>query len=208
MANTPDHTYATDTTATDPAGGWDLFRLPGHNAGWFLFRGLLAIAFGIIALFLPGTAVLAAAMLFAAFVFIDGIFSLISGIRGARHHTERWGSLVFSGVIGIAVGVLFVIWPLMSAYAYAFVLVLCMAAFYLGTGVGQISAAIRLRRQIDGEWLLGLLGVTAVLVGLALIYILLTNPAVTVLAVAWLIGFHALLTGAMLVALWFRLRKA
>lgn len=197
-----------DPFPTVPLPEWNLFKLPRHNANWFLLRGILAIAFGIVTLLLPATAVLAAAMLFAAFTFADGLFSLISGLRGARHHTERWGSLVFNGVVGLAVGVLFVVWPLMSTLAYAFLLVATLAAFYLATGIGQIAAAIRLRKEIKGEWMLALLGASAIAFSAILIYVLWTYPGITLLTVAWLIGFYALMCGMLLIALWARLKLA
>ncbi|MCJ2188772.1 HdeD family acid-resistance protein [Novosphingobium beihaiensis] len=203
MANAPAQPFP-DT----PLPEWDLFWLPHHNSGWFLVRGVLAILFGITALLLPGTAVLAAALVFAAFTFADGLFSLISGLRGARHHRERWGALIFNGLTGIAVGVLFVLWPLTSTMAYAFLLVAIMAAFYLTTGIGQIAAAIRLRKEMEGEWVLALLGASAIVLGAALIYILWAHPGVTLLTVAWLIGFYALMSGVFLIALSIRLRRA
>lgn len=191
----------------EPLAVWTVTRLPRHNANWFLVRGIIAILFGIAALLLPGGAVFAASLLFAVFAFADGVFSLASGLRGARHHEERWGALVFNGVIGIAVGVLFAVWPLMSMLAYAFLLVLFVALFYLATGAGQIVAAIRLRKEMEGEWLLTLLGASAVLLGGVLLYILSTNPAATLLTLAWLIGLYALLSGVGLVALSIRLRR-
>lgn len=202
MANASAEPYPTASMTE-----WNLFKLPRHNANWFLLRGILAIAFGVVALLLPGTAVLAAALVFAAFTFADGLFSMITGIRGARHHEERWGWFIFNGVVGLAVGVLFVIWPLMSTMAYAFMLVAFMAAFYLATGIGQIAAAIRLRKDIRNEWVLGFLGMTGLILSAALIYLLWTAPALTLLAVAWLIGIYALVSGALLIALSFRLRR-
>ncbi|WP_260045952.1 HdeD family acid-resistance protein [Novosphingobium mangrovi (ex Huang et al. 2023)] len=189
-----------------PVTDWNIFKLPHHNANWFLLRGVLAIAFGIVALLLPGSAILAAAFVFAAFTFSDGLFSLISGLRGARHREERWGALIFNGVVGLTVGVLFVIWPLISTMTYAFLLVAFMAAFYLATGIGQIAAAVRLRKEIRGEWVLALLGVSAVLFSGALVYLLWTYPGLTLLTAAWLIGFYAMMSGAFLIALSFRLR--
>lgn len=196
-----------DAAPGEPLAVWTVTRLPRHNANWFLVRGVIAILFGIAALLLPGGAVFAASLVFAAFTFADGIFSLVSGLRGAQHHAERWGALVFNGVIGIAIGVLFVVWPLMSMLAYAFLLVLFIAAFYLATGAGQIAAAIRLRKEMEGEWLLALLGVSSVLLGGVLVYILWTNPTATLLTLAWLIGLYALLSGVGLVALSIRLRR-
>ena len=191
----------------EPLTEWNVLLLPRHNASWFLVRGILAIAFGIVAVLLPGSAIFAAALIFAAFTFADGLFSFVSGVRGARHHTQRWRALIFNGIVGIAIGVLFVIWPLLSTLAYAFALVLLIALFYLATGIGQIVAAIRLRKEMEGEWMLALLGVSALLLGGVLFFILWTNPAATLLTVAWLIGLYALISGACLIALSIRLRK-
>ncbi|HEY3889930.1 MAG TPA: DUF308 domain-containing protein, partial [Caulobacteraceae bacterium] len=53
-------------------------------------RGVAAILFGLIALALPGAAILGFTLLFAAYVLVDGIFAIVSAVRAARRH-ERWG---------------------------------------------------------------------------------------------------------------------
>jgi len=205
------HATAPDPQAiaaeTSVFGTWTSWRLPHHNANWFLLRGLVALAFGAFALILPTGAFFTLALVFAAFTFADGLFSMVSGLRGARHHTERWGALLFNGAVGLLVGVLFVIWPIMSTITYAFMLTVIMAVFYLATGIGQIAAAVRLRREIEGEWILGLLGITSLLVGGALTWLVWTRPEVTLFAVAWMIGIYALMAGGFLIALSLRLRR-
>ncbi|MBW8785739.1 MAG: DUF308 domain-containing protein [Novosphingobium sp.] len=181
--------------------------LPRHNWNWFLVRGLLMIAFGIVTLVIPGATLLVFTMIFAAFSFADGIVTLIAGIRGARHHTERWGAFVLSGIAGIAVGVVFFLWPLLSTIVYATVIVAIIAAWAFIVGAMELSAAIRLRREIAGEWLLGLVGVASMVLALWLIYLLFVTPALTLLSVAWLIGFYAIVAGIALIVLAFRLRK-
>ena len=183
-----------------------LLVLPQHNWKWFLLRGLIAIALGIVALFFPGFTLLTFAMLFAAFSFADGILSLIAGIRGASEHRDRWGALVFSGVTGILVGVVFFIWPLLATATYAFLLVVLVAFWAFVTGAFEISAAIRLRKTIQGELLLGLAGVLSILLALALIALLVSSPIPTLLSVGWLIGIYLLASGTALLALAFRLK--
>jgi uncharacterized membrane protein HdeD (DUF308 family) len=177
------------------------------NWGWFLFRGILALALGIIALLFPLSAVFAFTMVFAVFAFVDGLFSLISGIRGARHKEERWGSLIFRGIVGILVGALFLIWPAVSTFSYALVTVGLVAAWSIITGVTEIAAAIRLRKEITGEFWLGLAGLLSLLLGVALVLLVMTNPLATLLSAAWLIGFWALVAGGALIALALRLRR-
>jgi uncharacterized membrane protein HdeD (DUF308 family) len=181
-------------------------HLPGHNWGWFLVRGILALLLGVVALLRPGATVFAFALIFAAFSFADGITQLIAGIRGARHKEERYGSFIFSGLVGLAVGVLFLVWPLVSTVVYAFMLITLIAFWAVVTGVLEIAAAVRLRRAIEGEWLLGLSGVLSVLLGVALLALAVVEPAVTMLSVSWIIAFYALASGIALVVLAFRLR--
>ena len=89
------------------------------SVSWRADTVRLGIALGAVALFYPGLTLYAFALVFAAFSFVDGIFALIAGVRGASHHTQRWGALVLSGIVGIAVGVIFVLWPLLATAASA-----------------------------------------------------------------------------------------
>ncbi len=181
-------------------------NLPAHNWGWFLFRGLLALALGILAILYPFSAITALAMIFAIFAFVDGVSLLVSGIAGASHHRERWWGLVIAGLIGIAVGVIYFAWPAISTLSYAFVFLVMIAMWAIVNGIGQISAAIRLRREIAGEWLLGIVGVFSVLLGVAILVVTVLVPGASLLTVGWIIGFYALLAAAALIALAFRLK--
>jgi len=183
-------------------------NLPVHNWGWFMFRGVLALIVGILALLYPFSAVTAFALVFAAFAFVDGIGLIISGIAGAANHKERWWGLVLAGIVGVAVGLIYLLWPALSTISYALVLLMMVAAWAFVVGIGQISAAIRLRREIEGEWLLGLSGAVSVLLALAILYFTATVPGVTILSVGWMIGFYALISAAALIALALRLKGA
>lgn len=177
------------------------------NWGWTLFRGILAITLGLIALFFPLSAVFAFTMVFAVFAFVDGVFSLISGIRGARHKGERWGTLILLGIIGILVGVLFIAWPAVSTISYALVTVGLVAAWSIIAGITQIVAAIRLRKEITGEFWLGLAGLLTLLLGIGIMVLVMTNPLITLVSAAWMIGFWALIAGVALIFLAFRLKR-
>jgi uncharacterized membrane protein HdeD (DUF308 family) len=85
----------------------------------------------------------------------------------------------------------------------AVALVFVIAAWALVTGLLELSTAFRLRRAITNEWLLVVDGVLSVLVAVAL----LINPAAGAIALVWVIGWFAILSGVLLIALSFRLRK-
>jgi uncharacterized membrane protein HdeD (DUF308 family) len=159
------------------------------------------------ALIFPLSAIFAFTLVFAVFAFVDGLFSLISGVRGASSHEERWGPLIFRGVLGIVVGALFILWPGAATISYALVTIGVVAAWSILSGVMEISAAVRLRKEITGEFWLGLAGLVSILLGLALIVLVMANPLATLVSAAWLIGFWALVAGVALIALSLRLRR-
>ena len=181
--------------------------LPAHNWGWFMFRGVIALLLGVGAIVFPLSAVFAFTMVFAAYCFVDGIASLVAGVRGAQEPGHRWGALVFSGIIGILIGILFLLMPIVATVTYSFVVLLMLAVWAVLTGLLEIAAALRLRREIEGEWLLGASGMISVLLGIAVAVLVLPDPVASILSAAWLIAFFAFGTGAVLVAQALRLRS-
>lgn len=189
------------TDAADDAGPG--FAGPGWK--WILARGALAILIAILAFLFPFTALFAFTLVFAAFAFVDGVFTLASGFGGGTR--PSWGELVLRGVLGIAVGVIFVLIPLVAVVGYALATLAILIAWAVVTGVLEIVAAVRLRKAIRGEWLLGLSGVLSILLGVAVAAFLYLFPGATILSVAWIIGLYALIAGVALVSQALRLRR-
>jgi len=161
-----------------------------------LLRGVLAILFGIMVLIWPMLAWIVIVASFAVYALFDGVFAIAAafGSRGGGH----WWALMLEGVIGISAGVLTFFWPQITGLA----LLWFIAFWAIATGVLEIVAAFRLRREVAGEWFLALSGVLSVLFGLALIFL----PAAGAVALAWLIAAYSLIFGVLMVALAFRLR--
>jgi uncharacterized membrane protein HdeD (DUF308 family) len=166
---------------------------------WSLaLRGAAAILFGAITLFAPGIGLFTLVILFGAYAVVDGAFNLVMASRGARRG-KPWGSLVFQGLASLIAGVLTFVWPKITAL----VLVLLISAWAVVTGISAIVAAIRLRKHIRGEWLLGLSGILSIAFGVLLFLF----PAAGALTLAIWVGAYALVTGVLLLVLGFRLRK-
>lgn len=179
--------------------------LAKHNWGWFMLRGVLALILGVVAVYRPFSAVFAFTLVFAAYCFVDGIASVMTGIRGARAG-KSWGALVFRGVTGILIGVIFVLLPMVATATYAFLSILMLAIWSVVTGLFEIMAAVRLRKEIEGEWLLGLSGAISLLLGVGIVALVLPSPAATMLSAAWLIAIYAFIVGVALIAQAFRLK--
>jgi uncharacterized membrane protein HdeD (DUF308 family) len=161
---------------------------------WWLLalRGACGIAFGLATLFWPRMSIKVLVLLFGAYAFVDGVFALLSAVR-RRDADARVGSLVFEGLVGILVGVGSLFWPGVTAMALLFLI----AGWAVVTGVMEIAEAIRLRRELEGEWLLALAGVASLAFGALLVL----RPLAGALAVLWLIGVYSTVFGALLVAL-------
>ena len=167
---------------------------------WWLvaLRGVAAIAFGLIALFMPGITLLALVLLFGAYAIVDGAFKVVSGAR-RRADGSRDGWMVLAGILGIAAGVVAAVWPGITALVLLFII----ASWAIITGVLEIVAAYQLRDQIEGEALLALGGALSIAFGVLAILM----PGAGALAVIWLIGAYAVATGIILLIAAYRLNQ-
>jgi uncharacterized membrane protein HdeD (DUF308 family) len=167
-----------------------------HNWWALAIRGVLGIAFGIIAFLVPAATMLSLVLLFAAYALVDGVFAIVAAVRAARRH-ERWGLLVLEGVVGIVAGVLAVLWPGLTVIAF----VLLVAAWALVSGVLMLAAAFRLDKE-HGRWWLVLGGAASLVYGALLV----VAPLIGALVLTWWLGAYALVFGVALLVLAFKLR--
>jgi uncharacterized membrane protein HdeD (DUF308 family) len=165
---------------------------------WTLvLRGVLAIIFGVVTFLMPGVAIGALVLLFGAYVFVEGIFNIIAGLRAPKGYA-RWWTLLLEGVISVIAGLLAFFYPLATTVALLYLI----AFWAIVTGVFEIATAIRLRRQMTSEIFLILSGIVSILFGALLIF----APAAGALAVVWYIGIYAIIFGALLIGAGFKLR--
>ena len=162
-------------------------------------RGLAAVLFGILAFIWPGITIFSLVLLFGAYALVNGILALVISFKSPRR-IRRFGSLIFGGLISVAAGVIAFIWPGMTAFS----LVILIAAWASVNGIAEIAAAIRLRKEITGEWLLVVAGIASILFGIALFL----NPFIGALVLVWWIGGFTFAFGILLIVLGFRMRRA
>jgi uncharacterized membrane protein HdeD (DUF308 family) len=160
---------------------------------WTLvLRGVVAVLFGLAALFWPGKTLFVLILFFGAYTLVDGVFAIVGGIMDS---SRRW-LLLIEGVLGVVAGLILLARPGLGALVLLYVI----AFWAIVTGVMEILAAISLRREIDNEWLMILGGGISVLFGV----ILAVLPGAGLLSLTWLIGAFALIFGVAFIVLGFR----
>ena len=163
-----------------------------------VLRGICGIAFGVIAFAYPGLTVATLVLFFGAWVLIDGVFRVVGAIG---HHASdpEWGFHLIIGIVGIIIGFLTFHAPQITALA----LIIYIAAWALMIGATEIALAIKLRREIKGEWFLILMGLASIVFAVMLLW----NPLPGALALVWLIGSYAIIFRILGIFFGFRLRS-
>ena len=174
-----------------------MFDLLSRYWWTLVVRGIFAVIFGILAFAWPGLTLVTLVILFGAYAFVDGIFAIVGAIGGWGERDDHW-LLLLGGLLGVGVGIMTFRAPGITTL----LLLIYIAAWALATGILEIVAAIRLRKEIKGEWWLILSGIASIVFAL----LLMTFPAVGALGLLWLIAIYAVVFGAILIALGLKLR--
>lgn len=189
---------ATTTTTTTRAGegGAHPDTVTWHWRWWtIVLRGIAAVAFGVLSLFAPKTAYLSLVVLFGIYALVDGVLALSLGIR---HRGYPGSAIVLRGIVSLIAGLLALFWPGFTGYAFL-VLIACWA---IVAGILELVMAIRLRKAISHEWLLGLEGALSLAFGI----LLLIAPLAGAIVLGLWIGAYALVFGGMQIESGLRLR--
>ena len=186
-------------TAFSPTNVHQRAREALLSSNWWAaaIRGVIAILVGAFAIFAPAATLIALVMIFAAYALVDGVFAIVLAIRGARKH-ERWVWLLLNGIISIAAAAIAVLFPGLTAFAFA----ILFAVWAIFSGSASLVAGIQLGKE-HGRWWLILGGLIAIFFGIWAVLV----PPLAMLALSYMVGFQAFLAGFTLLALAYRLRE-
>jgi uncharacterized membrane protein HdeD (DUF308 family) len=161
---------------------------------WWIIgaRGLVAIVFGLMALFAPAKTLVWLVSLFGVFAAADGVFAIGAGLA------LNWFALFSEGVVGVTVGIVTYFFPAAAFLWFTWLI----ASWAILTGLLELAGAFRLRRfvvrpMVRGEWLLGAIGILS----LALAVAMSAWPPTALVPFMWMLGGYALLTGVLFFAL-------
>jgi uncharacterized membrane protein HdeD (DUF308 family) len=166
----------------------------------FLIEGLMLIAFGAIAIIVPGAAALAVTVLLGWLFLLSGIFGLITTFW-MRQLPGFWWALL-SAVLAIATGAALLWWPFGGVLS----LTLGLAIFFLIEGAVSIMYALDHRRELSGRW--GWMLVSGVVDIVLALLILAGFPGTATWALGLLVGINMLMGGIALVAMALHARAA
>jgi uncharacterized membrane protein HdeD (DUF308 family) len=170
----------------------------GKNWWLFLLRGIASIIFGLLSFAWPDIALFTIVLLYGVFALADGVFALLAAVLGKPATAGRWW-LIVVGLLGIGAGILTLMMPGITAL----VLLFCIAAWAVVTGILQIIGAIFVRKEIENEWFLILTGALSLVFGIALFLM----PGTGILGLIWLVAAYAIAYGITMIGFSFRLRK-
>jgi uncharacterized membrane protein HdeD (DUF308 family) len=168
-----------------------------HSWWTLLLRGLTAIVFGVMVWLRPEISLAMLIKHFGTYALLDGILGVWTALAGRREHGQWW-VLHLSGLLSVGVGVL----ALLSPHGTAVVLVAYISVWAVAKGMVEIATAIRLRKEINGEWRLALGGLSLVGLGVCVM----AWPAPGTLALLHLLAPFSLAWGVFQTLLAFELR--
>ena len=164
----------------------ELWNTQVKKLRWTLgLRGVLSIAVGVVILVWPGISLLSLTILVGAYAFANGIIEF--GYAFTDEGKSRRGWFVFSGLAGIAFGVMVLAWPGISSLALLYVI----GAYAIGIGILAIGAAFQLPLDGRDSALMVLGGLVAIVFGI----VMFAKPGAGALATLGLIAAFALAIG-------------
>lgn len=185
----------------------------GNREG-LLFRGIVAIIFGILAIVWPGITLGILILLFGAYAIIDGIFDIVTAAKGSSYQSREL--LLVEGIVSVVAGAIAFVWPGITALVFLYLL----AAWAVVTGVMEVVAAFSpsddatavarggtgAGRQIGAgasggsDWWLAIAGIASIIFGI----LVGLQPRFGLLSVIWIIGIYALVFGVLFLLRYFQ----
>jgi uncharacterized membrane protein HdeD (DUF308 family) len=164
-----------------------LLDVVANHRSLLLGRGIAAIAFAFLAFFWPKLTVFGLTILWGGYSFADGVLALMAAVR-SKASTRVWLALIGMAGLACAAGVL------IASEEVAAHLAAIVSTWATVTGAMYVWVALKVRKALQGSWILALDGIGIILFGLALAF----WPDPELAALVWLTGCFAALLGGQL----------
>lgn len=195
-------TRETDRRRTDDWGTFEGLEEEFRNAvfWWLLVRGVLALVFGLVMVFMPGAAAAALSIVIGIWLVLDGVTGCV--IAGRRKSTgRRWGMPLLGGVVAILAGLALVVFP------YALAVVGGVAVLWILAIGLAVRGLLEITDRRSGKWG-SFLGLINVVVAIVLAVVMFVNPLVALGALVLVVGIYGVVFGLTTIISAFRVRRA
>ena len=154
------------------------------KGSWIItLKGILAIIFGLVALFYPGMTVAVLTQVFGFMLLIAGVIFIVGAIFHTKHN-KSWSSWLLEGIIDLILGLIIVAFPIFAIGAF----MILIGIWALLMGLWRIYQAFKFKSQ-RGILLFG--GVISLIFGI----LVLINPFAGAGAVMMVIGVWSIIFG-------------
>lgn len=174
-----------------------VLRELGRHWWVLVLYGVIAVIFGVFAMLRPLAAAIGLAWACGVMALAEAVISVFALFDRQAGISKGW--LVLYAIASLIFGLLAVSNPFATAGA----LLMLLAAWLLVSGVYRIVFAIRVRKEIEGEWLVALSGVLAIVLGVLFVL----SPLAGLLVTAIWIGAASLVYGILQIVAGFKLRQ-
>ncbi len=186
-------TSSADTTADQ---AHEMMKDVADHWGLIVVLGVLSVVLGLLAIAYPGATIVTISIFFAAWLFVSGIFYLISSFTRDGDTGSRVLSAIL-GVLSIIVGWALLRTPFQSVEVFIFVI----GIFFLIQGVMTFIGAFA--RKAGRNW-----GIASGILGIIAGIIVLTYPISSAVTLALIAGIWLVILGIMQVVAGIQLRNA
>jgi uncharacterized membrane protein HdeD (DUF308 family) len=177
-------TAGTEKTSLMPVYPWWLV----------LIQGIAALVLGIAFLAYPYLTLFIIVVFVGAYFFVSGIFSIIS--IALDRTNIGWKVLV--GILGIVAGLVILTYPVYSTIILPALLILFIGVWGLIIGGTHLAAAFSTK-----DWVMGFIGIFAVIFGILLI----VYPLLSVAILPYVLGAFGIVGGIIIMVLAFQLKS-
>ena len=162
-----------------------------------LIRGVLLIIFSVMMILRPGSTLLSLIWIMGIYWIVDGIFSIIEGIRSHIGKSRTW--VIVGGILGILAGIFIVGKPIVFGV---------FSSTFIATLIGIATIAnglVMVFKGRDGEWTWWglIMGILYVIFGV----LIFSHPLATMASLVWIFASWALVSGILAIVLAFKLRR-
>jgi len=166
----------------------------------YTIKGVFAIAFGLIALFVPDASSDWLVQLFGGFIILSGLFLIGGALSNIGHH-KKWGFWFFEGLLDLAIGIIIIIYHQSKADLELFIIF--VAIWAITVGFAQLFTAMGANRGVRTRWLLLLNAIIVIGAGFVLFF----NPFESAEQTLNMIGIFALIFGVFIAIYSFGLKE-